>query len=69
MRAKSHDQRKGQWLINKIRSRRDFVFPTFEELKAGNAQIMNLEVKARVESIIFNMENDEFDKLMSGYNA
>ena len=50
MRAKSHDQRKGQWLINKIRS---------------EYQIWHKEA---VELKIWNMENDEFDRLMGDYN-
>lgn len=54
MRAKSHDQRKGQWLINKIRDKHDNVYG---------------EDYARViEYIIWNMENEDFDRLMEDYD-
>ncbi len=64
MRAKSHDQRKGQWLINKIRFADDFPKPrkslTPEECVAFE--------KAVVEIRLWNMENDTFDKLMGDYD-
>lgn len=58
MRAKTHDQRKGQWLINKIR------FNNSKYCK-DTSQIPSAE---QIERIIFNMENIEFDKYMSDYN-
>ncbi len=65
MRAKNHDQRKGQWLINKIRFADDFPKPknnlTLEESIAFE--------KAVVEIRLWNMENNEFDKLMVDYNG
>ena len=68
MRAKSHDQRKGQWIINKIRTTKDFI-KTYSEV-AGNMAMndaISLE-KSMVEMRLWNMENDEFDKLMEDYN-
>ena len=54
MRAKSHDQRKGQWFINKIRE--------------NNPKVMNEHYHKNIELKIWNMENDEFDRMMSDYN-
>ncbi len=59
MRAKSHDQRKGQWLYNKIR------VTDMPECKSETDLILH---KARIADIIWNMENKEFDKLMEYYN-
>ena len=62
MRAKSHDQRKGQWIINKIRTTKDFI-KTYSEV-AGNMAMndaISLE-KSMVEMRLWNMENDEFEK-------
>lgn len=56
MRAKSHDQRKGQWLINKIRTE-DY---TNKKMDMEDEQIV---------SILFNIENYEFDKLMENYDV
>jgi hypothetical protein len=57
MRVKSHDQRKGQWLINKIRNKFDY------------SKISSIEQeKTMIELRLWNMENDEFDRLMSDYN-
>ena len=57
MRAKSHDQRKGQWLINKIR----FNNPKYcRDGRTPSAE--------QIERILFNIENVEFDKYMSDYN-
>ncbi|UVF62465.1 hypothetical protein [Nitrososphaeria virus YSH_922147] len=68
MRAKSHDQRKGQWLINKIRNGLDFPkleftgTETYEELDK-----IFQDQKTLIELRIWNMENDEFDRLMGDY--
>ena len=64
MRAKSHDQRKGQWLINKIRSNFDY-----EKLRKETVGVeLFVQEKIMVELRLWNMENDEFDKLMGDYN-
>jgi len=60
MRAKSHDQRKGQWLYNKIR-----IKPDMPDCKSEMDLLLH---KARLADIIWNMENDEFDKLMAEYD-
>lgn len=69
MRAKSHDQRKGQWLVNKIRSDPEYK-ESFD--KAYNEdtkeKTMGVYWKALVEQILFNIENDEYDKFMGDYN-
>jgi len=66
MRAKSHDQRKGQWIINKIRFAKDF--PQFKPTESDTlTSLVNKEAKI-IELRLWNMENNEFDKLMSGYN-
>lgn len=65
MRAKSHDQRKGQWIINKIRS--DPKFPKIDYKKLGLDKGSDVE-KRMVELRLWNMENDEFDRLMGDYN-
>jgi len=68
MRAKSHDQRKGQWLINKIRSDPEFKWCNDKDYeKYGFDACMNMD-KAKIEMLLWNMENDEFDKMMGDYN-
>ena len=73
MRAKSHDQRKGQWLINKIRfENTKYPNMTKEESdklmeKLGFDGYFNV-IQARIERILFNIENDEFDGYMEDYN-
>ena len=65
MRAKSHDQRKGQWLINKIRF--DPSFPKINYKKLGLENGILIEKQA-IELRLWNMDNNEFDRLMSDYN-
>jgi len=57
MRAKNHDQRKGQWLINQIR--KDFDYTKIQDTDQLNTMV---ELK------LWNMENNEFDKIMDKYN-
>lgn len=67
MRAKSHDQRKGQWLVNKIRADTNFKYNrAFQD--AYNEDNPDLSWKALVEQLLFNMENREFDEYMEDYN-
>lgn len=70
MRAKSHDQRKGQWLVNKIRTapeNQKYMCKKEDYDKYGLEYCVNAD-KAFVEVMIWDMENDEFDKLMKDYN-
>ena len=62
MRAKSHDQRKGQWLINKIRGNNPKYRDSYSIISSVEDE------KWLTENFIWNMENDEFDKLMADYN-
>jgi len=64
MRAKSHDQRKGQWLVNKMRS--DPQYKSAFEL-AYSSNTPN-DWKALVEQLLFNIENDQYDEYMGDYN-
>lgn len=67
MRAKNHDQRKGQWLVNKIRADTNFKYNrAFQD--AYNSDKPDLSWKALVEQLLFNMENREFDEYMEDYN-
>ncbi len=71
MRAKSHDQRKGQWLVNKIRAETNYKYNrAFQD--AYNVDLkektMGCYWKALVEQLLFNMENREFDEYMEDYN-
>jgi len=67
MRAKSHDQRKGQWLVNKIRADTNYKYNrAFQD--AYNEDNPDLSWKALVEQLLFNMENREFDEYMEDYN-
>lgn len=61
MRAKSHDQRKGQWLINKIRMDTKFQ-ETCERISKADKVEYYLQEKWMVENQIWNMENDEFNR-------
>ena len=63
MRAKSHDQRKGQWLINHIRNGIDY-----KKIKAESLDDMMNYEKRMIELRLWNMENGEFDKIMERYN-
>lgn len=62
MRAKSHDIRKGQWLINKIRFDNPKYMTDFDSISSVE------DHHFLIESIIWNMENDEYDSLMSEYD-
>jgi len=74
-RAKNHDQRKGQWLVNKIRSpdnkryaeefKKCYKLEREEYVKTGE---FGNYWKAYVEQILFNIENDEYDKYMEDYD-
>jgi len=68
MRAKNHDQRKGQWLINRITTTKDF--PRFSNEDAERLGLDNCldRIAKIVEIRIWNMENDVFDKLMEDYD-
>ena len=72
MRAKSHDQRKGQWLINRIRSERDpwdtFAHMSKEEIRAKGVDNIINALGKKIEMRIWNMENDEFDRIMEDYD-
>ena len=57
MRTKPHDQRKGQWLINKIREQFNY-----KDIKSVDQE------KRMIELRLWNMENVIFDKIMSDYN-
>lgn len=54
--AKSHDQRKGQWLINNIRKKFDYS-------KIKTVQ----DEKWLVEVTLWDMENNEYDEIMGEY--
>jgi len=64
-RAKSHDQRFGQWIINKIRSAKDFPVTDWHKLGLDKAAMTE---KAHVELRLWNMENDEFYDMVKDYN-
>ena len=67
MRAKNHDQRKGQWLVNKIRADTNYKYNrAFQD--AYNEDNPDLSWKALIEQLLFNMENREFDEYMEDYN-
>ena len=67
MRAKSHDQRKGQWLINRIRFNSDFVDECVRISAKDNIDYSTQE-KHMIEVRLWNMENDEFDRIMRKYD-
>lgn len=64
MRAKLHDQRKGQWLINKIRT--GMTLP--EITKGMDINEVDRRLTKMIELRLWNMENDVFDNLMEDYN-
>ena len=66
MRAKSHDQRKGQWLVNKIRFDKKFQ-GTCERISNKDNISYSAQEKYMVEVVLWEMENDEFDRLMGDY--
>ena len=68
MRAKSHDQRKGQWLVNKIRTHPEFYRISERETRKEYDNQALLEDKALIEQLLWNMENDMFDQLMGDYD-
>ena len=53
-RAKNHDQRFGQWLVNKIRTKDNKKYAHIDDLN--------------IQGVIFNMENQEFLDYMEDYN-
>jgi len=53
-RAKHHDQRLGQWLVNKIRT-----------ADGTNTEMLS---HTQVTRILFNLENQELWDLLKGYN-
>ena len=59
--AKSHDQRKGQWLYNALRPVDDGRLHTITE-------VSRLEYEASITNKLFNMTNEEFDKIMENYS-
>ncbi len=67
-RAKSHDQRFGQWIVNKIRSAKDFPqFDAKDYQEMGLNKVVNMQ-KALVEMRLWNMENDKFYDMVKDYN-
>ncbi len=68
MRAKNHDQRKGQWLVNKTRTHPEFYRISERETRKVYDDQALLEDKALIEQLLFNMENDMFDEMMGDYN-
>ena len=60
--AKSHDQRKGQWLYNALRP---------EDTKANRIMCGGdddiFKYKSYIADRLFNMSNEEFDKFMENY--
>ncbi len=60
-RAKSHDQRFGQWLINKIRSS-DKWKAAYDDAATKGSE------KALIEMILWNMENPEMYEMIGDYN-
>ena len=65
--AKNHDQRKGQWLINAIREDPKFPHLKKEDIKKiGLDEVMYRE-KAIIELRLWNMTNEEFERIMEKY--
>lgn len=61
--AESHDQRKGQWLYNLLRPDTEF------EDKLGKVDDASIiKYKAHVADKLWNMTNEEFDKIMENYS-
>jgi len=67
-RAKSHDQRFGQYLINKIRETKEYKHIMDEYIRKHTMEgYINFE-KNYIECKIWNMENPEFLELVKEYN-
>lgn len=56
--AKSHDQRKGQWLVNAIRETLNY-----DHIKTP------ADEKTMIELRLWNMDNKEFEAIMEKYYA
>ena len=70
MRAKNHDQRKGQWLINKIRNKSSFIESmkkVWDNNELAPVEKLSME-KSLIELRLWNMENHEFDDMMRDYD-
>ena len=52
--AKSHDQRKGQWLVNYVRK-------NIPDISSAEDYLHAIELR------LWNMTNEEFDKIMEDY--
>lgn len=60
---RSHDQRKGQWLYNKLRPNSEF------ENKLGKVDEESIiKYKAYVADRLWNLTNKEFEELMRQYD-
>jgi hypothetical protein len=59
-RAKSHDIRFGQWLVNKIRAK-------YTKQNEDGSKTY-IPISADIVRILFNLENPEFLELMRDYN-
>ena len=66
--AKSHDQRKGQWLVNQIRFAKDFPYPSKSDIKRLSSENVMMRGKVLVELKLWNMTNEEFEEIMEKYN-
>lgn len=67
MRAKSHDQRRGQWIINKIRFNCEFQ-KECERISKQDNILYSIQEKYMVGVILWDMENDKFDGIMREYD-
>ena len=65
--AKNHDQRLGQWLVNKIRFAKDFPHLSKSEIKRLGFENSMIRMKATVELKLWSMTNEEFEKIMEDY--
>lgn len=61
--AANHDQRKGQWLVNHIRDHilRNILREEINPIESGDRLAKIIELR------LWNMSNDEFDKIMAEY--
>ena len=62
--AKSHDQRKGQWLFNELEKRHNlgnFIATKEKPCKMDIHRAPNLHL------ILFNITNENFDEIMESY--
>lgn len=67
-RAKSHDQRFGQWLINKIRQTKKYQEAMSEyTTKYKSKGYLEFE-KCWIETFIWNVENPEIYEMLKDYN-